>query len=210
MKHAITDLQELKSIELDIMKKIHSFCADNDIRYCLTFGTLLGAVRHKGFIPWDDDIDIFMPRPDYEKFLANFRLYGEKHHLYIASSRTKHYFARTFLQVCDDRTTLIEPWSKEKRPRGVFVDVWPLDGLPDNRIKRWLHEKKAFFERCLLIASLYNMKHECSVIKKLFIALLQNSDPGVFVKRLDRTSRIYAYEASNYIASFSSRYPPIR
>lgn len=66
-------LSELQSVSLEILCKIDSFCRKNNIRYSLTYGTLIGAVRHKGFIPWDDDVDIMMPRPDYERFLSEFK-----------------------------------------------------------------------------------------------------------------------------------------
>lgn len=69
----ITSLEEMKAIELDVMKKIHSICEENGITYYLCYGTLLGAVRHKGFIPWDDDIDIYMKRWDYQRFVDLFR-----------------------------------------------------------------------------------------------------------------------------------------
>ena len=65
-------LDEMRTIQLDILNKIQEFCIKNNIRYSLCGGTLLGAVRHKGYIPWDDDVDIFMPRPDYERFFASF------------------------------------------------------------------------------------------------------------------------------------------
>ena len=67
------ELQELKKIELDIMEYIHGLCVRNNIKYCIGYGTLLGAIRHKGFIPWDDDIDIVMSRPEYNKFVRCMR-----------------------------------------------------------------------------------------------------------------------------------------
>ena len=62
-------LTEVKKVELDILNVIHKICVDNNLRYSLAYGSLLGAIRHKGFIPWDDDVDIYMPREDYNKFL---------------------------------------------------------------------------------------------------------------------------------------------
>ena len=69
----ITDLKELKKIELDILLYIDRICREHNLLYYMAYGTLLGAVRHKGFIPWDDDIDIVMPRPDYEKLIKIMR-----------------------------------------------------------------------------------------------------------------------------------------
>ena len=71
MRRLLT-LEECKSIQIEILDEIHSFCSSNGLRYSLAYGTLLGAVRHHGYIPWDDDIDIIMPRPDYELFIRNF------------------------------------------------------------------------------------------------------------------------------------------
>ncbi len=64
----VSDLRKLQLVELSIMKAFAAFCEQENLRYCMIGGTLLGAVRHKGFIPWDDDVDLCMPRPDYERF----------------------------------------------------------------------------------------------------------------------------------------------
>ena len=67
------NIQNIKKIELDMLKYVHDFCVQHDVKYFLAYGTLLGAVRHNGFIPWDDDIDICMLRSDYEKFISEFK-----------------------------------------------------------------------------------------------------------------------------------------
>jgi len=118
-------IQEMRKIQIDILDAIHLFCESNHIRYSLCGGTLLGAVRHKGYIPWDDDIDIFMPRPDYEKFISTFDN-G------TGNLRVQHYkndisYPLRWARVFDDRTILISINSVD----GVFVDVFPVDGLPD-------------------------------------------------------------------------------
>lgn len=81
---AITDLDELKAIELDIMKKVHEFCEEKKIWYVLTYGTLIGAIRHNGFIPWDDDIDIFVMRDGFERIEKEFPEWGKDHGLFLA------------------------------------------------------------------------------------------------------------------------------
>lgn len=122
-------LRDIQLVGLDILKDIHLFCLSNDIRYSLYGGTMLGAIRHHGFIPWDDDVDIAMPRADYERFIDKyqssngFRLFcPEKSDSWL-----------TYARVCDVERTLVQndwlPWSPVKT--GVWVDVFPLDGAPD-------------------------------------------------------------------------------
>jgi lipopolysaccharide cholinephosphotransferase len=72
-------LRELQLFTLDILKDVHTFCINNQLHYSVAFGTLIGAIRHRGFIPWDDDIDIVMPRPDYERFCQTY--HSERFHL---------------------------------------------------------------------------------------------------------------------------------
>ena len=117
----IHDLDELKSIELRLMKVIHDVCTHNNIWYELAYGTLIGAVRHNGFIPWDDDIDIFMYRKDLNKFLEAIERHKESDHIMIASPKNGDiYFPRDIIKVCDSRTKLFEKTYKHE-PIGVFV-----------------------------------------------------------------------------------------
>ena len=135
----ITDLNELKKIELNILKQVHEFCEEKNIDYCLAYGTLLGAIRHSGFIPWDDDIDIHMKRDEYERFIREFPEWGAKRNLYIAGPHSKeHFFPRNMIKVCDERTGLVERGYKKRKPMGAFIDIWPLDKFPEKGAIIWL------------------------------------------------------------------------
>lgn len=165
----IKTLDELKSIELSIMKKIHLFCVENKIQYYLAFGTLLGAIRHKGFIPWDDDIDIFMTRKEYNRFLDLFPCYAQNNNLSLANPKTKNYYGRPMTKVFDSRTYLIEPDFRSDVPYGVFVDVWVLDGVPSYNESRWL--KKMKNRKRVLYASCLNFNKNFSIKKNIAIFL---------------------------------------
>ena len=113
MKAICTD--EMKHIQLDILKNVAKFCDENRIRYYLGFGTMLGAVRHKGFIPWDDDIDILMPRPDYLRFVKVFNKSNDRYE--VKSIEIDEAYWNTFAKVFDLQTYMEEP--RIKVP-GVF------------------------------------------------------------------------------------------
>lgn len=157
----ITELSTMREIELEIMKSIHAFCEKNDICYYLAYGTLLGAVRHKGFIPWDDDIDIWMLREDYDKFGKLFPKYGNKIGLYIATKDTIPCLPRNMYKVCDNRTILEETKYRVGDKIGVYVDVWPLDGTPNNRLLRAIHNRKMLNAHRIL---------HCGIMKEEFFA----------------------------------------
>ena len=121
----ITEIAELHQIELGIMRMIRDFCDTHGIRYFLCGGTLLGAIRHKGFIPWDDDADIGMLRPDLERFCKEFN--SERYA--IISAETDNKYVNPFPKVIDKRTRMVEHSNPSNR-MGVFIDLCPFDGAP--------------------------------------------------------------------------------
>jgi lipopolysaccharide cholinephosphotransferase len=142
-------LNELKKIELIILKYIREKCEANEIKYYICGGTLLGAIRHKGFIPWDDDIDIFMLRADYRKLASVIRADSiSDYQIMSFDSQDDYYF--TFMKVINKRTTITEYGLKPIAGLGVYVDVFPIDGVPDNRLARFLHMKLLLFLRKVL------------------------------------------------------------
>ena len=131
-------LKELQKCELEIMDVIHNFCVENGIKYSLADGTSLGAYRHKGFIPWDDDIDIMMLREDYEKFIdvwKNSRIEG-----YILQNYdTNADFGQNFTKIRKDHTCFLQPGEDDKSyHKGIFVDIVPRDRVAPKGVRRQL------------------------------------------------------------------------
>ena len=122
--------EELKQIQLGILDNIHEFCEKHGLAYFLSSGTLIGAVRHKGYIPWDDDLDIYMLRPDYDKFVRKFSENPPENTRLRALENCPEY-QYAFAKVIDARTVLIEKAFGEKFELGVYVDVFPLESVPD-------------------------------------------------------------------------------
>ena len=141
-------IEELKMIQLDMLKDIHSFCVSHDIKYSLAFGSLLGAIRHKGYIPWDDDIDIMMRRDEYERFIAT---YGNDRYK-IADLSTNSGYGLPFAKVEDIRTVMEESVEGGSY-YGVYIDVFPVDNVPDD-----ISQRKVFYHKKKFWNVLYNIK----------------------------------------------------
>lgn len=121
---------DIQTVSLEILQAVHSFCVQNSIRYSLAYGTLIGAVRHKGFIPWDDDIDIIMPRPDYDRFCHSFN--AEKY-LLVSEYDPKCYI--NYGKVFETKKTAcrtLAPFNSY-HTGGVSIDIFPADAVPDHR-----------------------------------------------------------------------------
>lgn len=118
--------EEIKLLQLEILKDIDFFCVKNGIKYSLAYGTLIGAVRHKGYIPWDDDIDIMMPRADYDRFVATFN--GAFSHLSLLAPELDINFYAPYANVYDNRTHLSEDYNDHRGLSiGIKIDVFPID-----------------------------------------------------------------------------------
>lgn len=145
-------LDELKKIELRTMKQFHELCQQEGLRYTVTAGTLLGAIRHKGFIPWDDDIDVAMPRPDYEKLIAYCQTNETPFRLIC--SKTEPGYGYVFGKAVAADTVIVEENSNPKKiDMGVYIDIFPLDGLGDTAEESRKHLEAKRFSQELLIAA---------------------------------------------------------
>ena len=161
------NIEEIKLIQLEILKDIHSYCTANHLLYSLAYGSLLGAVRHKGYIPWDDDIDIMMPRDDYDRFVSSY----ESNRFKIAEREKDKSYYISFANVHDPNTRLIEQTDLPQSEFGVYVDVFPLDNIPDNEsdLKRLMMKKRIL--NYIYTLKVVKIRRRSSVWKNLVLAV---------------------------------------
>ena len=147
-------LRELQLTELQILKDIFPFLESNRISYFALGGTMLGAVRHQGFIPWDDDIDIGVPREDYERLL----LLRDQlpRHLELTSYLEDPAYEKYFVRIVDRRIALRSDRTVITQTIPAWIDIFPLDGLPNRPFLRKLHEKRILFARMVFNLSRFD------------------------------------------------------
>lgn len=203
-KRRLVTAEELKTIELDILQDIHDFCKENGLRCFLASGTLIGAIRHKGFIPWDDDADVMMPRPDYDKFIHTYK--SDK---YILNYPTKPGYYQSIVKVSDPRTELIQDLPLADEPIGLHIDVLPLDGEPDNINKFVEHETellRLFHLSWELRARKFHHRIRDSLFKpkqllRIILKNIRNRNialPGLY-KQVEDLAHKYDYNSSTYV-----------
>lgn len=167
----VLSTNEIKEILLKQMEFIDAFCREHNISYFLIGGSLLGAVRHKGFIPWDDDIDIGMLRKDYDKFVRLFNKEKSAYSLIDINNKKDYYLP--FAKVIDNRTICIED-VRFGTPIGISVDVFPFDNCPGNSYEEACNfaRKCRFFSRMLALKTI-KPSAERPTIKNIIVVVTQ-------------------------------------
>ena len=206
-------LRDVQDVSLEIFLDVHEFCMKNGIKYCMSGGTLLGAVRHKGFIPWDDDVDLFMLRPDYDRFIAT---YKSDRYVLLTMDNDKDYFL-PYAHVADMDQTIIEynydPFSRKKT--GVKIDIFPLETVSndekdfDKQFQRGWRLWKVFARARTAFWSFSkdkSLKYNAGLFARKTVTL-----GGRLVfwlgRMIDRNARKYKFGTTDYVALLSFPVP---
>lgn len=189
---------ESKNIQVRLLESIHNFCANHHLKYYMMWGTLLGAVRHKGFIPWDDDIDIIMFREDYDVFCSTF---CDENAKIIECRRDRNYYL-PIAKVIDTRTILKEN-VKSDIEIGVYIDIFVLDAVSHNSIKNEIAVRRLLLLRDFLMLGVVpdssKRKGFRKILYKIMRPLVKIIDMNHISRRMDMIAKKLApFEHDSY------------
>lgn len=210
------ELMEWKRIVTDVLREFHGICRENGLRYFACGGTAIGAIRHGGIIPWDDDIDVSMPRPDYDRFLELCR-HRDMGNYEVVEPYTTGSYSLPFAKMCSRKTTLIE---KTDTPCviGVYIDIFPLDGTSSD-----VEEAACMKRRYTRLQNKLEAISTRNTFAEHMALLLQPHEWGRFavktcgyffrkrmrqmlLGKLDAIARRYSYETADNLIVYSGSY----
>lgn len=198
-------LTPLQTALLNMFEWLTKFLEEQNIRYYIIGGTLLGACRHNGFIPWDDDIDIGIPREDYERLLKLFDRPIDHYVLESYHNGSKHYFL-TFSKIYDMNTTMTLVTNKPIT-RGVFIDIFPLDGAGNTNDEiekqaKVIFNRQLFMGRYMIpIDKKYGIKNLLYILCKLIPVNVKK-----YLAKSDSLAKKYSFSSCDYVANFGGSY----
>ena len=195
------NIRELQLHILKILKAVDAVCHEHGLRYYIWAGTMLGAVRHGGFIPWDDDMDICMPRPDYDLLMQHASEWLPAPYEAVCTETDPRY-PFPFGKIQDGSTTLIER-AHIDYVGGLYIDVFPLDGVPDNRLLRRCHFAAYEVQKRLLYfvhRDPYKHGHGLSALLPLLVQRLTSN--AAIQRRLRRLMLRYEYDSHTLVADY--------
>ena len=204
------EIEHLHTVLLILMDEIDRVCRMNKIEYTITGGSMLGAVRHNGFIPWDDDMDIALTRKNYEKLLENKDKFGENFFLQTYDTDSNYYYGYAKL-LLNNTVTVEYGHENTKYKKGIFIDIFPLDNVPSENKIRNKQEKINYFIQKLLrkkmnISDNNNWGINQKILSKLLSFIGLFVDGNRLVHKLNFNMRIAENENSTYITNLCGMY----
>lgn len=202
-KHQLNEVQRAAK---EVVEELLKVCEEHHIRYFALGGTLLGCVRHKGFIPWDDDIDLGFPRADYERLLKIL----EKNRFHLTTYQTDPTHISYFAKLTTDDVKVIKHRGEHDVELPVWVDIFPLDGMPNSAFQRKLYIKRVMFQKLLYKFSLIDnvmydkhrgWKHNFLIWFGKALHLHKILNYKKVLNKIDKLLKKYPYEGSEYVAN---------
>lgn len=198
---ATYDIRPLQLRILDILLALDHVCKEHNLRYYIMAGTMLGAIRHKGFIPWDDDLDIGMPRADYDLLMANAKQWLPPPYEAACAEYDTEY-PLPFAKIQDASTTLIERMHL-KYLGGIYVDVFPLDGVPATKMAQHVHfARYQFYKKVLYFIFRDPYKHGKGAASWLPLLIRRLFTPAKVQRSIRNILTKYDFESSNLLADY--------
>lgn len=210
------ELRQLQLKELESLTYFEEFCKKHELRWYLLGGCVIGAVRHGGFIPWDDDVDVAMPRPDYEHFLRIARQ-EFKYPYEVLTIDTDENYIFPFAKIIDKRAKVRTTSRKNEQIWNVWVDVFPLDSMPKNKIHFTIRKYHILYRRMMFLFSCFDdmvsvNKKNRPFIEKAMIKLGSTIHPDRFlnttnqIRKFNRCLRRYRFSRGYYIINLMGIY----
>lgn len=200
-------IKEIHEHILIILQKLMEICDQNEIKYFLAYGSLLGAIRHKGFIPWDDDCDIIMLRPDYDRFVA----YCNEHQEEIKPFRLMNFqntpgYPFGISRLCDMRYRM-EREESDSAGMGLFVDIYPYDGMGNGKL--WEHFHIGFFRTYYTRMTNYanlntyssSQNKAANLVRRPLFYIAKKRGAAYYLKKLEKLARKFPYDKSKYVGA---------
>lgn len=195
------NLRKLQLAELPALKEVDRICRKNNIKYIITAGTLLGAVRHGGFIPWDDDIDIRMLRADYEKFCKACEEQLDKK-FFLQTYKTDPNFRWAYARILINGTKYLRAGHEHQKARnGIFIDIFPSDNLPEKGFGRWECTVLSLLCRKILYSEV-GMKSAAGIMKRMGFTLLNKIPKEWAHRQMEYLSKRYRNSDTRLVRCF--------